>query len=215
MVDLPNMVASTIENDRSGFTAAVLLSNNSRTVRKIRELLPTKLRMVTLTSSSKVYENLKESNIDVELLEDSLSSQGLSVLNSLHDIILQGLGEGRFKSNDRILAMLGEPMDGVIYGIAASLGFAAYENIEYVLYYYELPSFNIALSRAYLLIFLSLIAARSLLLKSPPLYNGKVACIVAPVEEVIVEPVFVDMLPVIVGPQILLEALTLSSATLS
>ena len=42
-----------------------------------------------------------------------------------------------------------EPMDGVIYGIAASLGFAAYENIEYVLYYYETPSFEIALHRAF------------------------------------------------------------------
>ena len=42
-----------------------------------------------------------------------------------------------------------EPMDGVIYGIAASLGFAAYENIEYVLYYYEVPSFDVALIRAF------------------------------------------------------------------
>ena len=74
---------------------------------------------------------------------------------------------------------------------------------------------NSALSRAYLLIFLSLIAARLLLLKSPPLYSGIVAWIVAPVEEVMDEPVFDDMLPVIVGPPILLEALTLSSATLS
>lgn len=121
MVDLPNLVASAIENDRSGFTAAVLLSNNSRTIRKIRELLPKKLRMVALTSSSKVFDNLKEEKIDVEILEESLSSQGLSVLNSLHDIILQGLGEGRFKSNDRILAILGEPMDGIIVIEANSL----------------------------------------------------------------------------------------------
>jgi DNA integrity scanning protein DisA with diadenylate cyclase activity len=77
--------------------------------------------MVTLTSSSKVSDSLKEDNFEVELLEDSLSSQGLSVLNSLHDIILQGLGEGRFKSNDRILAILGEPMDGVIVIEASSL----------------------------------------------------------------------------------------------
>lgn len=114
MVDLPNLVASAIENDRSGFSAAVILSNNSRTVRKVRDVLPSKLRLVTLTSSTKVSENLKETGFEVEILEDSLSSQGLSVLNNLHDIILQGLGEGRFKSNDRILAILGEPMDGVI-----------------------------------------------------------------------------------------------------
>jgi DNA integrity scanning protein DisA with diadenylate cyclase activity len=121
VVDLPNLVASAIANDRSGFSAAVLLSNNSRTVRKIREVVPSNLRMVTLTSSTKVSDSLKEDNLEVELLEDSLSSQGLSVLNSLHDIILQGLGEGRFKSNDRILAILGEPMDGVIVIEASSL----------------------------------------------------------------------------------------------
>ena len=42
-----------------------------------------------------------------------------------------------------------EPMDGVIYGIAASLGFAAYENISYVLYFEKDPSFDIALVRAF------------------------------------------------------------------
>ena len=121
MVDLPNLVASAIENDRSNFSAAVLLSNNSRTVKRIREILPKKMRLVTLTSSSKVSDNLKELGFEVEVLEDSLSSKGLSVLNSLHDIILQGLGEGRFKSSDRILAIMGEPMDGVIVIEASTL----------------------------------------------------------------------------------------------
>ena len=121
MVDLPTMVASAIESERSSFTAAVLLSNNSRTVKKIREILPKKLRMVTLTSSTKVSESLKDHGFEVNMLEDSLSSQGLSVLNSLHDIILQGLGEGRFDSNDRILAILAEPMNGVIVIEASTL----------------------------------------------------------------------------------------------
>jgi len=121
VVDLPTMVASAIESERSSFTAAVLLSNNSRTVKKIREILPKKLRMVTLTSSTKVSESLKDSGFEVNMLEDSLSSQGLSVLNSLHDIILQGLGEGRFDSNDRILAILAEPMNGVIVIEASTL----------------------------------------------------------------------------------------------
>lgn len=121
MVDLPDMVASAIESERSSFTAAVLLSNNSRTVKKIREILPKKLRMVTLTSSAKVSESLNELGFEVKILEDSLSSQGLSVLNSLHDIILQGLGEGRFTSNDRILAILAEPMNGVIVIEASTL----------------------------------------------------------------------------------------------
>lgn len=42
-----------------------------------------------------------------------------------------------------------EPMDGLIYGAAASLGFAAYENINYVLYFYNEPSFDIAITRAF------------------------------------------------------------------
>ncbi|MBA4695515.1 MAG: hypothetical protein DWC06_06370 [Candidatus Poseidoniales archaeon] len=121
MVDLPNMVASAIDNERSGFSVAVLLSNNSRTAKKIREILPSKLRMVTLTSSTKVSDALKDSGIETKLLEDSLSSQGLSVLTNLHDIILQGLGEGSFKSNDRIIAILAEPMNGIIVIEASSL----------------------------------------------------------------------------------------------
>ena len=121
MVDLPNMVASAIDNERSGFSVAVLLSNNSRTAKKIREILPSKLRMVTLTSSTKVSDALKDSGIETKLLEDSLSSQGLSVLTNLHDIILQGLGEGSFKSNDRIIAILAEPTNGIIVIEASSL----------------------------------------------------------------------------------------------
>ena len=42
-----------------------------------------------------------------------------------------------------------EPMDGIIYGVAASLGFAAYENIGYVLNFYKNPSFDIAIVRAF------------------------------------------------------------------
>ncbi len=42
-----------------------------------------------------------------------------------------------------------EPMDGLVYGVAASLGFAAYENIGYVLYFEKVPSFDIALVRAF------------------------------------------------------------------
>jgi len=36
-----------------------------------------------------------------------------------------------------------------VYGVAASLGFAAYENIGYVLNFYKDPSFNIAVVRAF------------------------------------------------------------------
>ena len=115
------MVASAIEGERSDFSVAVLLSNSSITAKKIREVLPKKLRLVTLTSSAKVRENLTELGLDVGILEDSLSSQGLSVLNNLHDIVLQGLGEGRFNSSDRILAIMAEPMNGIVVIEANSL----------------------------------------------------------------------------------------------
>ena len=43
-----------------------------------------------------------------------------------------------------------EPMDGLIYGVAASLGYAAYENIQYVVFVNDYSaSFDIALSRAF------------------------------------------------------------------
>ena len=115
------MVASAIEGERSDFSVAVLLSNSSITAKKIREVLPKKLRLITLTSSAKVRENLTELGLNVEILEDSLSSQGLSVLNNLHDIVLQGLGEGRFNSSDRILAIMAEPMNGIVVIEANSL----------------------------------------------------------------------------------------------
>ena len=121
MVDLSGLVANTIANDRSGFSCAVIISNNSRIVHQILEELPNGIRSVALTSSSTVFNKLKESDIESKLLEDSLSSQGLSVLVNLHDLVLQGLGEGNFNSSDRILAILGEPLSGLIVIEAKSL----------------------------------------------------------------------------------------------
>ena len=121
MVDLPKMVESALLSDRQGVTTAVILSNNSRVVKKVSEVLPKKLNFVALTSSAKVKQSLEDLDFEVRLLEDSLSSQGLSVLSSLNDIILQGLGEGQFTSSDRILAILAEPMNGVILIEANSL----------------------------------------------------------------------------------------------
>jgi len=114
-------VASTIENDKIGFSASVLLSNNSKLINTISQLLPKKTRLIALTSSSKTYESLQDSKIEIKMLEDPLSSQGLSIMTNLHDIILQGLGEGSIKPDERILAILGEPIDGVIAIDSSSL----------------------------------------------------------------------------------------------
>ena len=121
MVDLPSLVASTIENDKAGFSSAVMLSNSSRVISAVSEVLGKKVPLITLTSSSKVVDNFEDSKLKIKLLEESLSAQGLSVMTNLHDIILQGLGEGEIKQNDRILAILGEPMDGVIVIDASNL----------------------------------------------------------------------------------------------
>ena len=51
MVDLPKMVESALLSDRQGVTTAVILSNNSRVVKKVSEVLPKKLNFVALTSS--------------------------------------------------------------------------------------------------------------------------------------------------------------------
>lgn len=43
-----------------------------------------------------------------------------------------------------------EPMDGIVYGVAASLGFAAYENIDYIRYFAEKTSLlDISLIRTF------------------------------------------------------------------
>ena len=49
-----------------------------------------------------------------------------------------------------------EPMDGLVYGVAASLGYAAWENIDYVFIFYRSiwkliynPSFKVAIFRAF------------------------------------------------------------------
>ena len=80
------MVASAIEGERSDFSVAVLLSNSSITAKKF-ESTAKKITFGNLDIFIKVRENLTELGLDVEILEDSLSSQGLSVLNNLHDIV--------------------------------------------------------------------------------------------------------------------------------
>ena len=114
MVDLPKLVSATLESERQGFNIAVLICNNSRKAKQIAEVLPKNIKLKTLTSSAKVAENLALEKFDVTVLDDALSSLGLTVLNNLHDLILQGLGEGSFSSNDRILAILAEPLEGLV-----------------------------------------------------------------------------------------------------
>ena len=74
MVDLPTLVASAIESERSSFSAAVPFPT-SRTVKRIREILPKKLRLVALTSSAKVSESLGELGIEVKIWKIAIFSR--------------------------------------------------------------------------------------------------------------------------------------------
>ena len=59
-------------------------------------------------------ENLEGSGIECTLLDESLTSQGLSVLTQMHDLVLQAIGEGRLSRGERLLVVLAEPIDGVM-----------------------------------------------------------------------------------------------------
>jgi DNA integrity scanning protein DisA with diadenylate cyclase activity len=70
--------------------------------------------LTVLTSQNRVIENLNESGIECTLLDESLTAQGLNVLNQMHDLVLQAIGEGRLSRGERLLVVLAEPIDGVM-----------------------------------------------------------------------------------------------------
>jgi DNA integrity scanning protein DisA with diadenylate cyclase activity len=91
-----------------------MLANSVRKVKMVAEVLPKELDLKVLSSQSRVVEALHEAGIESSLLEESLSSQGLGVLNHMHDLVLQAIGEGNLASGERLLVVLAEPLDGVI-----------------------------------------------------------------------------------------------------
>ena len=103
MVDLAAMVTSTLTSDRRSFESVLMLANSVRKVKLVAEVLPSELPLTVLSSQSRVVEVLKEGGIECSLLEESLTSQGLSVLNHMHDLVLQAIGEGSLSSGERML----------------------------------------------------------------------------------------------------------------
>ena len=91
-----------------------MLANSVRKVKQIAEILPRNLELTVLSSQSRVVDSLNESGIGCSLLEESLTSQGLGVLNHVHDLVLQAIGEGNLASGEQLLVVLAEPLDGVI-----------------------------------------------------------------------------------------------------
>ena len=111
MVDLAAMVTSTLSSERRSFQSVLMLANSVRKVKMVAEVLPDDLTLNVLSSQNRVVEALHESGIQCSLLEESLSSQGLGVLNHMHDLVLQAIGEGNLASGERLLVVLAEPLD--------------------------------------------------------------------------------------------------------
>ena len=114
MVDLAAMVSSTLSADRNPFNAVLMMASNARKVRQVADVLPDGIPLTVLTSQNRVIEHLQESGIECTLLEESLTAQGLGVLNQMHDLVLQAIGEGRLSRGERLLVVLAEPIDGVM-----------------------------------------------------------------------------------------------------
>jgi len=113
MVDLVSMVASSFPTDRRSYDSVLMIANSTRKIRSVAEVIPKGVELSVLTSQSRVVESLAETEIEATMIEENLSSMGLSILTQLHDLILQAIGEGRISRGERILVVLAEPVDGV------------------------------------------------------------------------------------------------------
>ena len=122
MSDLPRMVSVALESSKFAFDAVLMVSNDSRKVRSIVPVLPKNVPLRVMTSLNRVRDALIEHQIDAQVLEEGLSSKGLSVLNELYDLVLQGMGERWVAKGGRLLIVMAEPIDGVLVVDSAMLG---------------------------------------------------------------------------------------------
>jgi DNA integrity scanning protein DisA with diadenylate cyclase activity len=122
MSDLPRMVSVALESSKFAFDAVLMVSNDSRKVRSIVPVLPKNVPLRVMTSLNRVRDALIEHQIDAQVLEEGLSSKGLSVLSELYDLVLQGMGERWVAKGGRLLIVMAEPIDGVLVIDSAMLG---------------------------------------------------------------------------------------------
>jgi len=113
VVDLVNLVASSFPTDRKQYDSVIIISNSVKKIRQVHGVIPKEAELTILTSKSRVIESFEESGILVQLMDESLSSMGLQVLTQMHDMILQAIGEGRISRGEKILVVLGDPIDGI------------------------------------------------------------------------------------------------------
>ena len=116
------MVSVALESSKFAFDAVLMVSNDSRKVRSIVPVLPKNVPLRVMTSLNRVRDALIEHQIDAQVLEEGLSSKGLSVLNELYDLVLQGMGERWVAKGGRLLIVMAEPIDGVLVVDSAMLG---------------------------------------------------------------------------------------------
>ena len=115
------MVSVALESSKFAFDAVLMVSNDSRKVRSIVPVLPKNVPLRVMTSLNRVRDALIEHQIDAQVLEEGLSSKGLSVLNELYDLVLQGMGERWVAKGGRLLIVMAEPIDGVLVVDSAML----------------------------------------------------------------------------------------------
>ena len=89
MVDLVQSVASSFPTDRKSFDSVIMISNSVTKIRQIHGVIPSGTGTTILTSKSRVIESFADDDIAVVMMDESLSTMGLQILNQLHDMILQ------------------------------------------------------------------------------------------------------------------------------
>ena len=102
MVDLVQSVASSFPTDRKSFDSVIMISNSVTKIRQIHEVIPSGIGTTILTSKSRVIESFADDDIAVVMMDESLSTMGLQILNQLHDMILQAIGEGRIARGENL-----------------------------------------------------------------------------------------------------------------
>ena len=77
MVDLVSMVVSSFPSDRRTYDSVLMLSNSTRKVKLVAEVVPKGVELSIITSQNRVVESLKENNINATMIDENLSSIGL------------------------------------------------------------------------------------------------------------------------------------------
>ena len=113
MSSIDEMVELALNDSKSEIDYVLVLSNNSRKVKQVQEIVANKKPLKVLTSQSRTAEILEEDQIDVILSDENLSAKGLGVLNRIHDLMISSLSDSDLKVGMKVLVVLADPIDGI------------------------------------------------------------------------------------------------------